>query len=102
MAASGRGYVKTRPKSAAGRAERNFSDFFRFNAGPGLEKRTKQELVKTRASFRTASVDLTRSPHRLAMTAICAYRAGIDVKLPLRIGSDDTVAGRARQSGHPR
>jgi hypothetical protein len=79
MAASGRGYVKTRPKSAAGRAERNFSDFFRFNAGPGLEKRTKQELVKTRASFRTASVDSTHTSIRRGMTTLCAF-------LPLRHG----------------
>jgi hypothetical protein len=46
-----RGRVKTRQKSAAGRAERNFSDFLRFSAGSGLEKANKTGACENVRAF---------------------------------------------------
>jgi hypothetical protein len=50
-----------------------FRDFFVSERSEASKKRTKQIRLKAGWSFYTASVDLTRSPHRLAMTGICAF-----------------------------
>jgi hypothetical protein len=51
--------------------------------------------------FSTKSVDLTRSPHRLAMTAICAFRpAGVDVKRSSEIATTSGESPRSLANDH--
>ena len=76
----GRGCAKTRREIPYGRSAREFSQFFSLCDAIGLE--TWRWLWPPQ-SFRTASVDLTRSRSLRRMTGICAKRPPADWVLTL-------------------
>jgi hypothetical protein len=65
---------------------KTFRDFFDSERSEASQKRTKQARVKTRGSFYTASVDLTRSLGRSRMSGNCAFRPKTEVDVWRSLG----------------